>query len=152
LVTASYWSLSEGTATPAVLLWLAGQSIFTMAANMKEMRPGGVASGQDASWLWGTLGVAAAGVALLVIRDQWATALNVYLGLLALYGIAFPALIMAWCRRRSPRPTPGGLTALTLLLLVAGWLGNIGFITGPSWVAVLPAAIILLTPGLIGKR
>ncbi len=151
LVTASYWRLAESTATLAVLLWLFGQSIFTIAANLRELRSGGVAHDPEAAGFWGPVLIAVLGIAVLVTNMTWDTAINVYLGLLALYGIAFPAILLAWCRRRSPLVTLPGIVRLTILLLIAGWLSNIGFITGPTWVAVLPAALVLAVPAVIRR-
>ena len=151
LVTASYWPLTEGTATMSVLLWLFGQSVFTIAANLRECRVGGVAHSNDMGWFWGCIIVAAFGV-VLVFNNTWAGAMNLYLGLLAVYGIAFPAIILAWCRRRSPAVTTPRVFRLVVVLLIAGWLGNIGFITGPAWVAVLPAVLVLTTPLFMSRR
>ncbi|MCP4758953.1 MAG: hypothetical protein GY894_08060 [Planctomycetes bacterium] len=151
LVTASYWSLTESTATLAILLWLFGQSVFTIAANLREMRRGGVAHDPDSAGLWGPILIAVLGIAVLVTNMTWDTAINVYLGFLAIYGIAFPAILLAWCRRGSPLVTTLGIVRLTVLLLIAGWLSNIGFITGPAWVAVLPAVFVLATPAIFRR-
>jgi hypothetical protein len=150
LVTASYWWLTEATATLAVLLWLFGQSTFTIAANLRECRRGGVAHYNESGWFGGCLIVAGIGIAA-VVNSTWAGTANLYLGLLAVYGIGFSTIILAWCRRRSPAASTPRVIRLTVLLLLAGWLGNVGFIDGPAWVAVLPAVLVLIAPAVVGS-
>jgi len=152
LVTASYWWMTEGTATRVILVWLAGQSVFTLAANVRECRAGGVVEGMERGGLAAAVLLTVVGGVVLQRSASWSTALQVYLGFLAAYGIAFPAIILAWCRRDAPRPTTPAVVRLTVLLLIAGWLGNFGFITGPTWVAVIPAALVLLTPAIVGRN
>lgn len=152
-VTASYWWLGEGLATPIVLAWMFGQATFTIAANLKELRdllpgiktavplPGGEATV-----------IAAVCIAGLLAIETWAQAEDLYLRWLAVYGLFFPAIVLAWCLRRSPRVSLDGAIRLIILLAVASALGDIGLINGPAWIAGVAAILILFAPRVVGRQ
>ncbi|MDP7070412.1 MAG: hypothetical protein QF561_03575 [Phycisphaerales bacterium] len=146
LVTASYWWTQPGSAREIVLVWIFGQSVFTIAANLKERRtlagvnhayPNGIRIGIVLGVLLCTLPLAGA---------SWPGAVDSYIAVLSAYGIAFPAVILGWCLPKAPTLTTKGASRFTILLLVAGAFGIVGFITGPAWVAVIPALLVLTAP------
>ena len=152
LVTASYWWLGEGMGTTIVLAWIFGQSIFTIGANLRELRSGVFTSNKFVEIPWAALGLAAVFIVGLRFLDTWTQTVDLYLRWLALYGLLFPAIVLAWCLRRSPRVTAGGVVRLLILLAIASLLGEIGLIQGPAWVAAVAAILILFTPQVVKSR
>ncbi|MDP7029012.1 MAG: hypothetical protein QF733_02185 [Phycisphaerales bacterium] len=152
LVTATYWWIGDGNAPEIVLVWMFGQSIFTMAANFKERRTlPGVHTGYPAGGraLITAAILVAACIPAATSRDL---ALDAYISLLAAYGIAFPAVVLGWCLPRSPRISADAAARFTILLIAAGGLGTVGFLTGPAWVAVPAAGLVLTAPWVAGRR
>jgi hypothetical protein len=149
LVTASYWWLGDGMGTTVVVAWIFGQSTFTIGANLRELRAGVVTSKTLAKIPWAAVAVAAVFIIGLRFVETWDEAQNLYLRWLALYGLVFPAIVLAWCLRGSPKVTPEGLARLIILLVIASVLGDIGLIHGPTWVALLAAAVVLCAPPVI---
>jgi hypothetical protein len=98
---------------------------------------------------WAAVAVAAVFIIGLRFVETWDEAQNLYLRWLALYGLVFPAIVLAWCLRGSPKVTPEGLARLIILLVIASVLGDIGLIHGPTWVALLAAAVVLCAPPVI---
>jgi len=151
-VTASYWWLGEATGTNVVLAWIFGQSTFTIAANLREARAGILASHTFIAMPWAAIAAAAAFIGGMQLLDTWAEAVNLYLRWLALYGLFFPAIVLAWCLRRSPRVRTDRLVRLLILLALASLLGEIGLIHGPVWVAAVAAILILFTPLVVSRQ
>ncbi len=152
LVTATYWWIGSGNAPEIVLVWMFGQSIFTMAANFKERRslPGVGKAYPAGGRALITVGVLLA--ACIPAAVSRVNAIDAYICLLSAYGIAFPAVILGWCLPRSAKVQAATANRFTLLLLAAGGLGMIGFITGPAWVALLPAVLVLAAPWVTGRH
>ncbi len=158
-VTATYWWLDSGTATITVLVWLIGQSIFTIAANLREALWGIGSDGRKTSWLVGSVvalciaypswfvgSVVALCIAYLWLAPNWDQAQDLYLRWLSLYGILFPALVLAWCRRNSPPPSSATIGRLIFLLVIAGVLAEVGCIWGPTYFATLAVIPVLMVP------
>lgn len=133
-VTASYWRLEPDTLLLPVFVYLVVQCVFTMAANFRELSPGGVAGGRTGfilllpllvpllPWLSAKLDVV-----------SWVGALDAYLRYLVLYGMVFPAIVLYYC---TPRPWPrsaGRTTCFIVLLLICAVLGEAGLINGHTW-------------------
>ncbi|HCA38922.1 MAG: hypothetical protein QF781_05655 [Phycisphaerales bacterium] len=146
LVTASYWWLGERTGTTVVLAWIFGQSTFTIGANLRELRDGVLTSSTFIEIPWLALVLAAAFIIGLQLIDTWSEVIDLYFRWLALYGLVFPAIVLAWCLRSSPKVTLKGLVRLIILLAVAAVLGEIGLLHEPTWVAAVAAILILFTP------
>ncbi|MCH2141562.1 MAG: hypothetical protein MK077_00995 [Phycisphaerales bacterium] len=146
LVTASYSWIGPSAISNAVIAWLIGQSIFTMAANMREMRHGVGQAIVRIPWL---VEIAVVGCIVFVcFKPTWLQCTDLYLRWLSLYGLVFPLLAIAWCRRQSPRPNTAHIIRVTLLILIASGLGEVGFIHGPAWVgaiAVVPVLAAFIT-------
>jgi len=151
LVTASYWWLGEGLGTPLVLAWIFGQATFTIAANLRELRDLLPSLKTATDFPVEAIAIAAVCIAGLFFVETWAEGKDLYLRWLALYGLFFPAILLAWCLRRSPRVTIGGVARLIILLAVASALGDIGLINGPAWIAAVAAILILFTPRVVGR-
>lgn len=151
-VTASYWWLGSGTGTTVVLVWIFGQSTFTIAANLRELRAGVFASSGFVAMPWAAIALAALFIIGLRFLDTWTEVVDLYLRWLALYGLLFPAIVLAACLRKSPKITLDGAVRLLMLLAVASILGEIGLIHGPTWIAAIAAVLILFTPWVVGRR
>jgi small basic protein len=151
-VTASYWWLGEGLGTPLVLAWIFGQATFTIAANIRELRDLLPSLKPTATLPREAIAIAVVCIAGLLLVETWAEAKDLYLRWLALYGLFFPAVLLAWCLRRSPRVSIDGAARLIILLAVASVLSNIGLISGPTWIAAVAAILILFTPCVVGRN
>jgi hypothetical protein len=144
LVTASYWGLRENSLLSLVFAHLLVQSIFTMAANLRELSPAGVVGGRAGFMLILPL----AAIALPWLGEQysmtiWVGAQHSYLRYLALYGLIFPALVLFRCTPGASKLSIRRTSALVLLLVVAGVLADIGFIRGPAWLAAMAVALVM---------
>ena len=146
LVTASYRWIGETAISYTVVAWLIGQSIFTMAANMREMRHGAGQATVSTPWL---VELAVIGSIIFVcVCSSWSQTEDLYLRWLSLYGLIFPILVLAWCRPNSPRPNTVQVWRVMLLILIAAVFGELGFIQGPAWlgaIAVLPVLAAAIT-------
>ena len=148
-VTASYWRLSPNTLLVPVFAHLLVQSIFTMAANIREVSPGGVVGGRAGFiLLLPLLAVLLPWASAQLYDVPWFGALDAYLRYLVLYGMVFPAIVLFYM---TPRPWPrsaGRTMAFVSLLLICGVLGEAGLIHGHTWghpaFAALAIALLLI--------
>ena len=150
LITATYWQISPETATPIVATWMIGQSVFTIAANLRESAWGIGSDGRPAPW--GVDWFALLCILYVVLAATWDGSMDLYLRWLSLYGVFFPALVLAWCRRTPQAPTIDQVVRVIALLVVAAVLGEIGFIHGPAWVGAIAGLLALAAPMVAGRR
>jgi len=152
-LTASYWTLRPGLLVVAVFVHLLVQTIFTMAANLRELSPVGLVGGR-------------AGIALLLplfapvlpwigtrlTVNPWTGTLDTYLRYLALYGVVFPAIVLFYATpRRCPR-TLARNTIVIISILIAASCADVGLIDGPAFMATIAVAVLLITRYALADR
>ncbi len=134
---------SRGGFTPALVGYIAAQSIFTVAAHFRELRAASWPRGRGPRWALLALPAAAAGLVLLPGDGE-----NTYLRMLGLYGLIFPAYVLAFMARRG-----GGAPRMPELLLYgAAMLAfapvlEVAFIHKITWPAVIPVAAMIIWAG-----
>ncbi|MCH2138582.1 MAG: hypothetical protein MK074_05980 [Phycisphaerales bacterium] len=146
-VTASYWTLEPGNLLLPILVHLIVQSIFTMAANTRELMPHGVTGGQTGFVMLLPLAgpVLAVGGAALA-STQWDDAIDTYLRYMVLFGLIFPAIVLYFCTRRPWPRTARRIMTFVVLVVAACAASEAGLIQRwhPAWAAV--AVGVLLIP------
>jgi len=146
LVSASYWMLRPELLTSIVFAHLLVQSVFTTAANLRELSPAGVVGGHAGiSLLLPLLAPLLAWLTEHSVINRWSGANNTYMRYLALYGVLFPALVLFYAM---PQPWPrtiGRTTIVIFTILIAAFFADLGLISGPTWMATIAVAVLLAT-------
>jgi len=147
LVTASYFWLQPNTIAPTVvLIWLIGQSIFTIGANLRQSRAMRLHTSRFFTLF--IIVMLALGPVLALQQQNWDGSLDLYLRWLSAYGIIFPAILIASARRKLQPPQR--LWA-AVMIVAAALVGEVGFIHGPTWLCAV-AALIAMSTCLIPRR
>ena len=135
LLTAAY----RGGFTPAIIGYIVAQSIFTVAAHFRELRAASWPHGRGPRWALLAIPAAAAGLALLPGDGE-----RTYLRLLGLYGLFFPAYVLAFMARRgSGAPRIRGLLVYGGAMLAFAPALEAAFIHSITWPAVIPVAVMI---------
>ena len=145
---ASYWEL--------IVAFFCYQTIFTMSAHLREIR---LLEAPDG---WGTTGILT-GLTLIGVAIGYGMfqvcceeligpwLLDTYLRFLALYGLVFPAWILAFMLGRGRR-TPGRYLILAIGLLIALPMAEIGMLHASKWWLIPAVLIVIATAAVISSR
>jgi hypothetical protein len=122
------------------------QSVFTIAAHLRELHLEGGDEPRRNAWLALVLAVPAMLLPLAGGED-------VYLRFLAFYGLIFPAWVVLFVGPgRRPALTPKILLAYAGVMLVSLPFYELGFIHGHMWLVPIPVAAIILWAAIASRR
>lgn len=164
LLTAAYGASGEAFLTRAVVVHMAVQATFTVAAHARELRVAPVPRGQR--WRQAALVLPAlvgAGAASVPVAPE-----TIYLLFLGFYALLFPGYVVLFMRPSVPSLGPGTPRALgvvarpwprtsawlagfAILVLLAAPFAALGFLERKTWLLPIPV-VMLVVAALFGPR
>ncbi|MCH2136643.1 MAG: hypothetical protein MK101_08675 [Phycisphaerales bacterium] len=150
-ITATYSRLGPELMRMGVLVHVLVQSIFTLAANLREVSPAGVVGGRAGiSLMLPLLAPLLPWATGLLMSDPWNATWHTYLRFLALYAVVFPGIVL-FRAMGPPWPLrPGRIALIIVAMVAAAACAETGLLHGPAW-AAMGSVVILLVLWRLGR-
>jgi hypothetical protein len=153
VLTALYAEEGRALLLSAVLAHLLGQTTFTVAAHVRELRLARTPSGRRARIAAILLPIAGGALAAdLPVHPE-----TTYLLFLGAYGLLFPAYVLlfmapaAWGGHVWPR-SAAGFAAFAILVLALAPFAMVGFLELKTWLLPIPVVIVVVAALLVSRR
>lgn len=153
LFVTTYFEFESFGTWSLILPFLFYQATFTMSAHLREIRELGAKDGWGSATLLSSLSLIGLAIGFLIwmtccfdIAIEWLN--DTYLRFLGLYGLVFPAWILAFMLGNA-RQSGGTILLLIVGLVIALPMAEIGMIHDSRWWLVPPVLLVIATAAVI---